>query len=163
MPIEIVDRVDTAADMFIVEPYNENLNLYRIKPAREPEVAGTPLNKELLQPLFDAHAGVDISNDYIIEKYDSVDSYEASVYLHGNLIVGSISINLNTNIQISEILKINSQYLPLQETVICCAMANGSNETMRTVPVFIGNDTFIIYDADIQDSLYVSFVYTKGE
>lgn len=164
--MEIKDRVAINDDYFLVQDIETGEIKDYVRLIRRPSEVieeGTPINKELLQPLFDAHAGVDISNDYILEKSDSVDNYEASVYLHGNLIFGTISIFLNTNKQIGEILKINSKYIPLQETVICPAMANGLNEIMRTVPVFIGANNFILYDADIQDSLYVSFVYIKGE
>ena len=92
--MEIKDRVAINDDCFVVQDIVTGEIKDYVRLIRRPSEVieeGTPINKELLQPLFDV---VDISSDFCTLIYDGPFNYRIETIAHkiGNVISGFIAV-----------------------------------------------------------------------
>ena len=107
---------------------------------------GTPINKELLQPLVDNIEEEDISEDFVtVPENSSVVSYEVTAHRRGRLVYGHVTCDFTeeavpgAGVQVSVLrpfLKVNEKYAP-EITSICPAYATADESETVTLAAII--------------------------
>lgn len=121
--MEIKDRVAINDDFFVIQEIGTGKLKDYVRLIRVPtEVIeeGTPVNKELLQPLVDNLDVIDISSDFVLEQEEGfADAYEANVYKVGSFVSGLIRFSNNSGVGLLERLRIlnKSKFVPMHPTL----------------------------------------------
>jgi hypothetical protein len=138
--VDIKDRIADGDDIFRVEALGDG----RIRLIPEPNSVtekGTPINKQLLQPLVDAQNVVDISDDFCTDVSDGViKGLEKQIYKMGNIISGFIRCDFveefedDNAIMLEDhtLLDINKKYIPKIDSNIVIATAVAVVESNNT-------------------------------
>lgn len=175
--VDIKDRIADGDDIFRVEALGDG----RIRLIPEPNSVtekGTPINKQLLQPLVDAQNVVDISDDFVSDANSLVKHSLKQVYKIGQHIIGYITCDFvdsfepGTGVQLEDTLfHMNEKYAPLSDLVIPSAFALVDRVNMeppadyKSVAVFFDEYDMraVILHEKVQ-SIFMSFNYIcKGD
>ena len=129
--IDIKDRIADGDDIFRVEVLgNDKIRL--IPEPKSVTEKGTPINKQLLQPLVDAQNVVDISDDFCTDATNGViKSAMKQIYKMGNIIFGQIECDFTEQMEAGtgvvlegvSLFNLNEKYAPLAEKCVASSFA----------------------------------------
>lgn len=173
--MEIKDRVAINDNVFLMRVLEEKGEFKRIALVRTPTKViekGTPINKELLQPLVDAIEVVDISDDFaeVIQQEDFVNEVTMDVKKCGNVVSGAIALANHSGTGFLERfeLKINSKYASAIPSVHTGITGDKNEKLSGSSVLVVINDTDVIFEwiQDPSNFVAVQFSFTylcKGD
>lgn len=171
MGIEIKDRVATQPYWFTLEEvanagHPQGKKVYSIKPYQFVVEEGTPINKELLQPLVDANDVIDISKNFGTQSKNTKATHcEASVYKVGSVITGTLAFEFDNTTYKADgnLFEINEQYLPICDVIFGDGYGVAGDNAVAPTVVVIGSEVDVIFATNVT-AFAVSFTYIcKGE